>query len=164
MCDPAPACSEVAAVCQAGACVLACQPITCDLPCADGFAVDAAGCQVCACAAPAADQCAVDADCARVPADCCGCGRGGADTAVPVGQVDAHNQALDCGGAACPEIDVCAPDLAARCVAGTCALTDAPVAAPAADACGRADLPTCAHCVLNAGDAYAAAGLGRCAP
>ncbi|MCE9572927.1 MAG: hypothetical protein K8W52_07200 [Deltaproteobacteria bacterium] len=169
MCDPAPSCAQVAAVCSpAGQCTLACQPIACDLSCEFGFATDPAGCQVCACAPAIASECAVDADCARVPADCCGCGRGGADTAVPVGEIMSHADNLGCtGGAACPEVDVCQVGLVAQCVAGSCALVD-PTSAPMpppSDACGRPDLPACpagTHCMLNT--APESAGVGRCAP
>jgi hypothetical protein len=170
MCDPAPACGEVAAVCDHGTCALACQPIACDLTCASGFALDPAGCQVCACAPAVVSECAVDGDCATVPADCCGCARGGADTAVPVGQVADQLGMLGCtGAAACPEVDVCTPGQAARCVAGSCALVapGMPTPLPPTDGCGRPDLPLCAsgtRCTLNTSPDATAAGVGRCAP
>jgi len=170
-CDPAPSCDEVAPACDQGACVLACQPVSCDLSCATGFAVDAAGCQVCACAAaPPGATCAVDTDCARVPADCCGCARGGADTAVPADQAGDFVASLGCDASsdACPDVDVCVPDAAPRCVDGTCALVDpnAPTPMLPAGACGRPDLPACPDgqtCVLNASSDAAGAGVGVCA-
>ncbi len=170
VCDPAPSCAQVAAVCSArGECELACQPVTCDLACEFGFATDPAGCQVCACAPAIARECAADGDCVQVPADCCGCARGGADTAIPVGEVTAHADALACSGdAACPEVDVCQVAQLAQCVAGSCALVDptAPTTPPS-DACGRPDLPACpvgTRCTLNTAPANEAAGVGRCAP
>jgi hypothetical protein len=168
-CAPAPSCGEVRAVCNAGACGLACNEIACDASCATGFAVDAAGCQVCGCTAGAAPECAIDADCARVAADCCGCAQGGADTAVPAGDVDAHDAMLMCPSApACPGVDVCDPSAAPHCAGGRCTLTDAPAnAALPPGACGRPDLPSCPtglRCMLNASAETDLAGVGLCAP
>src|SRR5439155_11489111 len=92
-----PTCPDnLAPACKLGRCVLACVPSTCDLSCADGYAFDSHGCATFACAMPAQRACMIDGDCARVRADCCGCPLGGADTAVPQGDVAAHDAALNC--------------------------------------------------------------------
>ncbi|HVK74212.1 MAG TPA: hypothetical protein VM734_12870 [Kofleriaceae bacterium] len=169
---PGGTCSALAARCDRGACVAACAPVACDVVCADGFAVDGFGCQVCACAGgPALATCEVDSDCARVPADCCGCARGGADTAVLTAAVGAHLAGLMCPAApSCPEVSTCAPDAEVRCVAGACALvrpSDAPPPSVPATACGRPELPPCPdgqRCVLNLVPAASQQGLGACAP
>ncbi|MCB9564993.1 MAG: hypothetical protein H6708_31805 [Kofleriaceae bacterium] len=170
--EPPPGdCPAVAPACVDGFCTLACVPVTCDMTCADGFAADVAGCLVCACAeapAPGGD-CAVDDDCVEVAADCCGCGRGGADTAVPVDQVATHDAELGCPAdptqAACPEVDVCDPAAAPRCAAGRCTLGAGPPTDGLVGLCGRPDLEPCpagTACVLNADSDAAAAGLGTC--
>jgi hypothetical protein len=171
-CDPQPSCAEVAPACDHGTCVLACAPVACDLSCAGGFAVDAAGCQMCACAEAgnAPPECNVDGDCARVPADCCGCANGGTDTAIPATDVAAHQAALMCPPQpACPGVDVCEPGVGAHCDAGHCTLGDPPTTGPQlpAGACGRADLPACPAglvCRLNTSAAAEMAGVGVCAP
>src|SRR5690606_40804527 len=62
-------------------------------------------------------------DLARARDDCCGCARGGMDTAVPASEVAAHEAALMCPqDPSCPDVDTCAPELAARCIAGACTL------------------------------------------
>jgi hypothetical protein len=168
----APACDEVKASCDHGTCTLACAAIACDLSCDGGFAIDAAGCQVCACAPPPvanAMSCLSDGDCAEVRADCCGCKQGGADTAVPVAEVAAHDAALMCPTTpACPGVDVCVPGAAPRCDRGTCVLSDAaPGDVLPPGACGRPDLPACPtglRCLLNASADAAMAGVGVCAP
>jgi len=167
--EPEPgACPAVAAACLDGACVAACVEIACPLTCEAGFAVDAAGCLTCACA-PAADpmaSCSIDEDCVAVPADCCGCARGGSDTAVPANDADAFGEALACdSNAACPEVDVCDSMVAPRCVSGQCQLGDGLPPLDAADPCGRPDLPVCPDgtvCVLNADPAASSQGLGTC--
>lgn len=168
--DPPGACPDLVTACVDGACTLACAPVTCEMTCPDGFAADEAGCLTCACAAPpdAPGACVVDGDCAQVPADCCGCARGGADTAVPVGAVDAHVEGLGCPAdpteAACPEIDVCDAAAAPRCVAGQCVLQPAGADAESPH-CGRPDLPPCpegAVCVLNADPDASMDGVGTC--
>jgi hypothetical protein len=170
MCGPAPSCSEVKPSCEGGTCVLACAPLACDLSCAGGFAVDAAGCQLCACEATAnAPECTVDVDCVRVPADCCGCAKGGVDTAIPAGDVASHDATLMCPTQpACPGVDVCTPGAAPRCDGGRCTLGDPTGSSPPlpAGACGRPDLPACAsgRCMLNTSDAAETAGVGVCAP
>lgn len=167
---PPEACPAVAAACVDGLCTLACAPVSCEMSCPDGFAADAAGCLQCACAAPPdpGTDCVVDGDCAEVPADCCGCSRGGADTAVPTSTVDAHLEALGCPtdptDAACPEVDVCAAGAVPRCDAGRCVLGAQPGAADGAQ-CGRPELPPCPEgttCVLNADQEASMEGVGTC--
>jgi hypothetical protein len=169
-CPAPPSCPAVRAVCDDGACALVCAEITCDRVCATGFAVDLAGCLTCACAAPPTPACTTAADCMQVPADCCGCARGGADTAVLADGVDEHVAGLACtGGEVCPEVDVCAPS-AVICRNGACALLpaeDGPPGALPADACGRSDLPPCPagqRCVLNRSPDADSAAVGVCAP
>jgi hypothetical protein len=167
---PMPAdCPAIAADCVEGACTTVCAPVTCDLSCEGGFAADAAGCLVCACGAgetPPA-SCVEDADCVEVPADCCGCAQGGEDTAVPAAYADAAVESLMCPtDPACPQIDVCDPSAAPRCVSGTCALV--PGTSDGLDVgCGRPDLPTCPEgtvCVLNADSDAQSQGVGTCQP
>ena len=165
---PAPACgSPTEAACSpSGTCELVCSPVACDATCADGFATDAmTGCLTCACAMPAASDCSVDADCARVRDDCCGCARGGEDTAVPASGIAAHEAKLMCPqNPSCPDVDTCAPDLAPRCIAGACTLV---AGALPASACGRPDLPACPAgevCTVNASDPATMQGVGVCLP
>lgn len=175
--DPDPAdpqgagCAPVVAACDRGTCTVACALVACDLTCADGFVMDDAGCLRCACAGAEdpVSECVDDAECVRVPADCCGCARGGADAAAPADEADSRVDQLDCpadpADAACPEIDVCDPTLAPRCVAGRCTLAGPP---PASDGlCGAPDLAPCPDgtvCVLNADEGATRAGLGTCRP
>lgn len=155
------------AACVTGQCVLVCSPVQCEasVTCAYGFATDDNGCLTCACAVPQTSECSLDADCARVRDDCCGCTRGGDDTALPASQVAAHEAALACPqNPSCPEVDTCAPDLAARCIAGTCTLASG---ALPANACGRPDLaacPTGERCTVNASDPATMQGVGVCQP
>ena len=164
---PAPtSCPALVARCLDGVCTAACAPSTCDLSCPTGFAVDDAGCTTCACAGGGAPQptCQLDTDCVRAPADCCGCDRGGADTAVPADMLDGFVDGLGCtGNESCPGVSTCDPGDEPRCTGGQCVLTDGGGATPPTDACGRADLPPCPSgtvCVINAEDAEA--GTGRC--
>jgi hypothetical protein len=167
-CPAPPSCPAVEAACADGGCALVCTEITCDATCETGFAVDAAGCLTCACAPRSPAACAEASDCVQVPADCCGCARGGADTAVLAGAATDHVRDLGCtGGEACPDIDVCQPAAAPVCRGGACALAseDGPPGVPDG-ACGRADLapcPTGERCVLNRSPAADAAGVGICA-
>src|SRR5258708_29774214 len=90
-CPPSSCTNNVRATCELGACTIACVALACPAQsCASGFAVDATGCLSCACDA-GATECAIDSDCTRVPADCCGCTRGGRDTAVPNSLVAQHD-------------------------------------------------------------------------
>jgi hypothetical protein len=158
---PPEACPPLPVTCDAdGACAVGCPESTCDLDCGTGFALDALGCQLCECAPTSPGECAQDVDCVAVPADCCGCARGGADVAVPAADAAAWLDALACDpDKACPDIDVCDPAAEARCLGGACVLGP-----PSAElACGgAADCPPGADCVIGAdedGD-----GLGVCRP
>ncbi len=193
-CDPATGCPDTRAVCAGGSCVLQCTPIRCDVTCAGGFAADEFGCLVC----PASSEdctpisgpapgCQLDSDCVQVPADCCGCARGGADTAVPAGEVDDFLGGFECGDTqSCPEVDICDPDLVPRCIAGTCQLGAQPGdyngdAGTGCDGdagcndlgllqfCGTPDYPPCPDgqvCILNDPEANEASlsGVGVCQP
>lgn len=169
-CPPQNNCgSPMEADCVSGRCTLVCSAVPCDASvsdsCAVGFDTDANGCLVCACAAPTLNECGADADCARVEADCCGCDQGGNDTAIPAGQVAAHEAQLMCPqNPSCPEVNTCAPELSARCVAGTCTLVSGSLPA---NACGRSDLPPCPQgeaCTVNANDQATMQGVGVCQP
>jgi len=170
--DPSNECPPLVAACDDGVCTTACQAVACELSCPSGFAQDAGGCLTCACADAAPTvECADDADCVQVPGDCCGCARGGADTAVPAGDAEAFGESLMCpadpGDAACPEVDVCDPLLAPRCETGRCVLSDGSRDEVPVDACGRPDLPPCpegAVCVLNVDTEASMDGLGTCQP
>ncbi len=157
--------SNVAPACHAGQCVLACVPMTCTTSCDEGFAIDANGCLTCDCAQVVSPACVADTDCVRVPADCCGCVLGGADTAVPAGDQSAHQGGLQCpSNPSCPQVDSCAPDLAPRCVEGACELISG---ALPTTACGRSDLAACPSgdtCTVNYDDAATAQGVGVCLP
>lgn len=172
-CEPLEACPAIVAACAQDTCIVQCAPLPCDLSCASGFASDALGCLTCECRGePEIDAaaCIADADCIRVAADCCGCTRGGEDTAVPIAQAEAYIDALGChDSAACPDVDTCDDALVPRCVAGACALelaVDAPPG-PAGARCGKPTLPPCPDgtvCVLNDPQANDAtlAGVGIC--
>lgn len=176
ICEDELTCPAVAAVCDTGACVIQCQPVVCGLTCPGGFIEDTAGCLLCACAAPpppGTAECVDATDCERVPADCCGCARGGRDTAIPSVDVEAYLAALDCPESpACPELDACEPDAEASCVANQCALLGAGIDGPPDGAgsgqwCGSPELGPCpdgTFCVLNAPQANDAtqSGVGIC--
>jgi len=170
---PTPSCpSPMEAACESGKCVLVCSPVDHDAfgncntaSCADGFATDGNGCLTCACAAPTVHECIADGECARVRADCCGCMMGGNDAAVPASQVGEWEAMLNCPtNPSCPTQNTCAPDLAARCVAGECTLVSG---ALPGNACGRPDLPSCGAdevCTVNANDQATMQGVGVCLP
>lgn len=171
-CQVPESCPAIQAVCSAGACVLECLPLACDLTCGGGFAMDELGCLVCACTAsgPITAECQDDVQCAQVPADCCGCSRGGEDTAVPMDQVEAHRAGLDCPAEpACPGVNACMEGYGPKCVNGHCELAPAMPEDNQGSLgwCGRSDLPACADgqvCVLNDPEAKEAtqAGVGVC--
>jgi hypothetical protein len=184
-CEPSMACPEVEAVCDQGVCALRCQVVECSQVCEGGFRGDELGCLTCECNdAPAAPDCAIDADCVRVPADCCGCARGGEDTAVPADEAPNYGEALECeDDPACPGVDVCEAGLVPACLAGTCELVAAGVGEPppGMDAgtddpgptdgaeCGTPDRPPCPEgqvCVLNDPEADDATDhrVGVCRP
>jgi hypothetical protein len=172
--EPGAACPALEPVCDQGFCTAVCAAVVCELDCAGGFVADDAGCLVCACAEappPQDVECGLDQDCVQLPADCCGCARGGQDTAVPADQAEEYSESLMCSDdpddGTCPEVDVCDPELAARCVAGRCALTADADDGEGDDVtqCGTADLPPCPDgtvCVLNADDESTAEGVGTC--
>ena len=108
-----------------------------------------------------------------MPADCCGCARGGADTAVPAAEADAYVMGLGCpanpGEVPCPEVTTCAADVGPRCILGQCVLGDSSLGPPPLPpgACGRADLPACPAgqaCVINQDPAGNPLGVGVCTP
>ena len=155
---------NVALACNSGRCELACAPMQCDLSCADGFAIDANGCLSCQCAQVTSRACTADQDCAEAPADCCGCAKGGHDTAVPASQLAAYLAGLNCpANPSCPGNNTCDVSDGPACVQGACDL----VAPAPAEACGRDDLAACGtgdHCVVNADPSATAHGLGVCQP
>lgn len=164
-CETPTACPALVARCDDGVCAAACAPTTCNLTCPTGFAVDAAGCTTCECASgPAQPQCQVDSDCLRTRADCCGCDRGGTDTAVPANMLDAFVDSLGCtGNESCPGVSTCNPGETPRCMSGQCVLAAGGTTPPPSDECGRPDLPPCPTgtvCVINSKDGEA--GQGRC--
>jgi hypothetical protein len=129
---------NVRAACDQGRCVLACVAMECRQSCLFGFAVDTSGCLTCECAGPTLG-CLGPSDCVQVRADCCGCKRGGRETAVLADEVDAHEAALGCSAAPqCPASDICDPALAPQCFQGKCVLATAAALPP--NACGRLDL------------------------
>lgn len=168
-CGPMECGSEMEAACVSGVCTLVCAPVACDasISCPAGFATDANGCLTCECVgvADAGSECTMDSQCARVRDDCCGCANGGSDTAVPADTAAAYDAALNCPtNPTCPGGDTCAPDLAARCVQGTCSLVAGPLPP---NACGRADLPPCPageYCYVNESDPATMHGVGVCQP
>jgi len=110
--------------------------------------------------------CAADEDCAEVPADCCGCERGGANAAVAATAVGDYLDLLDCPAAPdCPpDVNVCDSTLVPRCIGQVCTLGPPPGVGVF---CGVPDYPACPKgqaCVLNHPDAVDATrlGLGTC--
>ena len=165
-CPMMPTCAaNVAPACRFGQCVLACVAMACPSTCDAGFALDASGCLSCTCPGSNVSECSTDIDCARVPADCCGCSRGGADTAVPVGDQAEYSSQLGCPPSpSCPGVDTCAAELTPTCVEGSCKLISGDLPA---GACGRADLPACPDgevCTVNVDDTATVRGLGVCVP
>ncbi len=173
-CDPPASCPDVVAACEAGTCVLRCAAIPCDLVCEGALAVDSFGCTTCSCtAAPAMAECADDAECIQVPADCCGCSRGGADVAVLASEAESFAETLDCpGDPVCPDVDVCMGDYSPQCISGSCRLAPTPdvdtTPEPGEPArCGTTEWPPCPAgqvCMLNDPEANGAgeSGVGVC--
>lgn len=174
-CGASGLCPAVEAVCDQGQCLMICSPIITDKICNFGFQRDAAGCLLNECAgAPSStvSECEIDTDCVQVPADCCGCGLGGFDKAVPLSQADSEADFLNCPvDPACPGIDICNLEEVAQCMAGACTLAAAAGTDPSSEPppidevvlCGTPDLPTCAAgstCILNDISANAATPLG----
>ncbi len=185
---PAPTgCATTEVACEAGSCVLRCQPVQCDTVCDSGFAADEMGCLVCPSSAsdcpmpdgPAPTSCEADSECVEVPADCCGCALGGVDTAVPSWEVDGFLGGFGCDDEPdCPGVDVCDSSLVPRCIGGDCQLAEPAPDENGGDAgagpapsggayCGTSDYPACPEgmvCCLNdpAYEDANAAGVGVC--
>jgi len=181
-------CPATEVACEGGSCVLRCQPIQCDTVCESGFEADEMGCLICPSSPtecngmvpPPGSSCDADSDCVQVPADCCGCARGGVDTAVPAAEVDSFLGGFGCDPEPdCPDVDVCDASLVPRCIGGSCQLASPPAdegedAGPAVDPsgavyCGTTDYPPCVDglvCCLNdpANDDANSAGVGVCQP
>ncbi|MDX2090129.1 MAG: hypothetical protein SFX73_19885 [Kofleriaceae bacterium] len=162
---PEGACMDnVRAACDGGQCVLACAPMSCPVACADGFMMDATGCLSCACAAPEDGGCLVDSDCVQTRADCCGCARGGTDTAVIASGQAAYDSALGCElDPVCPGVDTCESAAAPMCVQGRCELLSMDMLS--AQACGRSDLQPCpagTACIVNSDPTANEQGVGVC--
>ena len=162
VCPPMVCPDSVSAVCDQGQCVLACAPMACQTTCPDGYAFDNNGCLTCDCALVNSRSCGVDGDCAETRADCCGCLRGGTDTAVLASEVTAFDASLNCPpDPYCPAMDACVAGVGPHCIEGACALA----AATPAGACGRSDLPACLAgqaCTVNANADATAHGVGVC--
>lgn len=158
--------NNVRAACDGGTCVLACVEMACPTACANGYQLDATGCLSCECAGAAPGGCTVDSDCVQARADCCGCARGGVDTAVLASEQMAYDAALGCeADAACPDVDVCEPGAEPRCVQGRCELLSMGMLPQ--QACGRPDLPPCPEgtvCIVNADAGANEQGVGVCSP
>jgi hypothetical protein len=160
---PASSCpTNLRAACSQGACTIACVPSQCVQTCANGFQIDASGCLECACASDhGAVQCLQDSDCVRVRADCCGCARGGTDTAVPAGEAASFDASLMCpANPSCQNPDTCAPGLEPRCIQGACEL--ASPLPPGACGLGMQACPPGQACIINASDAANQQGVGVC--
>ena len=159
---PQASCSKIRAACERNQCVVKCDPQVVTKSCTDGYAKDMAGCLVDACAQAKTD-CTTDNQCVRTRADCCGCLRGGKDTAVPLATRSSYDMGLNCGSSnsSCPEVNTCAAETA-QCAQGECRLIEGAIPA---DACGRADLPACPvgkTCTVNANATADKHGVGVC--
>lgn len=165
VCPNPPSCpANVRAACNldTNQCEVACVEMACATDCPDGFAIDpATGCLSCACAPAASlNGCMLDDDCVQTREDCCGCARGGRDTAVLASDLAAYDSMLLCpSNPQCPGLDTCDPGTAPRCVQGACVLTDSTIPA---NACSGA----CASgtCVINRDPAATTHGVGVCVP
>ena len=158
---------NVRAACDNGFCALVCNQLVCAASCPAGYEIDAnTGCLSCACAAVEPGGCMVDGDCVETRDDCCGCHRGGRDTAVLASQLGAYDASLGCGSSPyCPAVDACESGAAPHCIQGRCEL--AVSSGPPPMACGRDDLPACApgyQCTVNDNPAASLLGVGVCVP
>ncbi|HLL21087.1 MAG TPA: hypothetical protein VK427_03100 [Kofleriaceae bacterium] len=155
-------CSAIHAVCERNECKVACSPVVVTQSCETGFASDSTGCLIDACAQLPAPTCELDSDCVQTRADCCGCARGGADTAVPLAMRAAFDENLGCTGEeACPEANICDSETP-QCAQGSCKLVAGTLPD---DACGRPDLAACPDgqaCTVNASDPANMHGVGVC--
>jgi len=181
-CEPLEDCSAVLPDCVDSQCQLVCETVPASMVCINGFARDSLGCLLDECRQPTDEifACEQDGDCTQVQADCCGCERGGADTAVANGSVDEYIKSLGCPSQPpCPGVDVCDAELVPRCIAQTCTLGPADDGGDAGDGdgsgdgpgggnlCGVPDYLPCPMgqvCVLNHPDAEDATrmGVGSC--
>jgi hypothetical protein len=156
-------CPRIHAVCDRNVCSVACEPVAVTMTCATGFARDAAGCLIDACAQATPPMCSKNNDCVATRADCCGCARGGVDTAVPAATRADYEQSLGCtGDESCPEVNTCVAEETPQCAQGTCKLVAGTLPA---DACGRPDLAACTGgtvCTVNANDPANKHGVGVC--
>ncbi len=171
-------CSQMAeAVCNDGQCELRCAVVAVapEAFCDSGYVRDELGCLTVECASPdgGVASCTDDAECVQVPADCCGCANGGADTAVNEAREQEHRDSLGCSSSpGCPGVNVCDGSVIPRCLAGQCQL--APADADLTETgegqlCGTSSLPACPAgqvCELNAPGANDADrfGVGVCRP
>lgn len=178
-------CPAVVPACIDSLCQLVCETVEATMTCANGFARDSFGCLVDACREhPGAFfACKGEGDCVEAQADCCGCERGGASTAVAAASLDEYIASLGCppGEPKCPDVDVCDSALIPRCIAQTCTLgPDGGSGGDDGDGdggddggsddgilCGVPDFPPCPKgqvCVLNHPDANDATrmGVGSC--
>ncbi|MGE0398301.1 MAG: hypothetical protein AB7T06_16475 [Kofleriaceae bacterium] len=165
-CPNPPTCpANVRAACnlQKHQCEVACVEMACANSCPDGYAIDpATGCLSCQCALPAAMGCSVDADCVQTREDCCGCARGGKDTAVLGSAATAYDQMLSCpSNPQCPGLDTCDAAAEPRCVQGACVLTDALLPA---NACAQEGSCASGTCIINRDPDASALGVGVCVP
>jgi hypothetical protein len=155
-------CKSVVARCVQDHCELRCTPVVCPTSCPLGFARDPmTGCLTCGCA-QLLGECTKDTECVETRKDCCGCGRGGTDTAVVAAKQAAFDASLQCPPVpSCPNVNTCT-DQVPRCVQGACALVEPTTPSLA---CGRDDLPKCptpSQCVVNANESADMQGLGVC--
>ncbi len=148
-------------------CTVACVEMACPTStsnaCPDGYAIDpATGCLSCECAAPdMVNGCELDSDCVETREDCCGCARGGKDTAVLAADRATYDQMLFCpSNPQCPGTDTCDPASEPRCVQGACILTDAMLPANACAGPGSCN----GTCIINRDPAASALGVGVCVP
>jgi len=159
---PQATCTKIRAACDANVCVVACQPEAVTQSCPAGFATDMTGCLIDQCATPLTG-CQLDSDCVRTREDCCGCARGGADTAVPAGERAGYDATLGCTQSPqCPEVNTCDGAETPQCAQGTCKLIAGGLPG---DACGRPDLAACPAgtvCTVNASDPANLHGVGVC--
>jgi hypothetical protein len=165
-CPDPPTCpANVRAACdlQKHQCEVACVEMVCATSCANGYAIDpATGCLSCECAMPAAMGCSVDGDCIETREDCCGCARGGRDTAVLASMAATYDQMLSCPPSPqCPGLDTCDAGAEPRCVQGSCVLTDA---VSPADACAGPGTCMDGQCIVNRDPAASTHGVGVCVP
>jgi antistasin family protein len=156
--------NNVVAVCLVDHCELSCAKVACSNTCEFGYRKDANGCLSCDCATPAT-ECSLDTQCIETRADCCGCKRGGADTAVLASAQASYDGKLMCSATpSCPNVDTCKANQVPKCIQGACALVAAQLPP---NACGRTGLATCAAtetCLVNADDEATRQGVGICSP